>query len=217
MESLTFHVITPYKGPQHWLDECIASVKDQTIAAIHHVIVDDLNKGACRNHFEALQTIEPLSSNIVVHLDGDDFFLRRDALEIIARSYQNPNTWATYGNYVSTQGSVCRPMDNRSFRESIVNGGWPWSHPRTFRAHLIPHLKESDMKDQQGAWYSSAPDVAVFLPILELCGQSRVEFIKEILLYYRIHANNEHSSSVKLQDQFRCAISIFQRQPYSSL
>ena len=67
MEDFTFHIITPYKGPIHWLDECIHSVRMQTLSSVHHVIIDEENKGACRNHFETLQKISPTPNNIVIH------------------------------------------------------------------------------------------------------------------------------------------------------
>lgn len=217
MENITLHIITPYKGCDDWLQECIQSVKNQSIKAIHHVVVDTEGKGACRNHFETLQNIDPVSSNIIIHLDGDDTFAIPRALEIIKDTYTDPDVWATYGNYTSPQGSVCRPMDSRGFRESIINGGWAWSHPRTFRAHTIPYLKEQDMKDSNGAWFSSAPDVAIFLPILEMAGKSRVRFLPYTLVNYRIHDNNEHSNRVKLQDQVRCAVELFHKEPYAQV
>ena len=217
MEDLTFHIITPYKGDQLLLDECIQSVNMQTLSANHHVVVDHENKGACRNHFETLQTIEPVSSNIIIHLDGDDRLLHTRVLETVRDAYQNSNVWATYGNYVSRSKSVCRPIDRRSFRQSIIDGGWSWSHLRTFRAHLIPHLKEKDMKDSSGRWFSSSSDVAIFLPILELCGKSRVRFIDEDLVYYRIYEGNDHANPDKLRDQVRCAIELFKKEPYKQL
>jgi len=217
MEELNFHIITPTAKDNPWLDECIHSVKMQTVEATHHVIIDDAGKGACRNHFEALQRIEPVSSNIIIHLDGDDRLITHKVLEIIRDAYRDKNVWATYGNYVSREKSVCRPIDHRTFRESIIQGGWPWSHLRTFRAHLSPYLREEDMKDDKGVWYSSAPDVAVFLPILEMSGVERVKFIDEDLVYYRIHKNNEHSDRIKLNDQIRCALHILRRNPYRKL
>jgi len=217
MEKLNFHVITPFKGPKDWLEECMQSVEMQTLPVTHHIIIDNDNKGACRNHFEELQKIEPLSSNIIIHLDGDDRFITHKALEHLTEAYSDDTTWATYGNYVGRQPSVCRPIDDRSFRESIVNGGWCWSHPRTFRAHLIPHLREEDMKDFSGNWFSSAPDVAIFLPILEMCGKPRVKFIDVDLVYYRIHNHNEHANKDKLTDQVRCALEILRKQAYIKL
>lgn len=218
MEDITFHIITPYKGPKNWLDECISSVKVQTYKNWqHHIVIDNENKGSCRNHFETLQKIDPKFNDVIVHLDGDDKFINQEALQIISNYYQNNNTWATYGNYVSRQGSVCKPTPVLPFRDIFRNYGWIWSHPRTFRAHLIPHLKEQDMKDGFNNWYSSAPDVAIFLPVLELCGNERIQFIDEDLIYYRIHNNNEHSSKVKLSDQVRCAIDLMKKPSYKKL
>lgn len=217
MEKLNFHIITPYKGPKEWLDDCISSVRSQTLPNVHHVIIDDESKGACRNHFETLQKIEPVSSNIIIHLDGDDMFLGTRVLETIAEAYQDQSVWATYGNYVSRQGSVCMPDDSLPFRESFGRIGWRWSHLRTFRAHLIPYLKEKDMKDLNGQWFTSAPDVAIFLPVLEMCGKKRIKFINKELVYYRIHNNNEHSNQKKLQDQIRCAREILQKNSYGEI
>lgn len=217
MEELNFHIITPYKGPKHWLDECIHSVRMQTLPSTHHVIIDEENKGACRNHYETLQKIDPSPNNIVIHLDGDDKLIHFRALEILKYVYSNNNIWATYGNYVSKQSSVCRPLDDTPFRQFFKKVGWAWSHLRTFRANLIPYLKEEDMKDSSGNWFSSAPDVAIFLPILELCGKNRVAFINEDLVYYRIHNNNEHSSESKLKDQIRCALELQNKKSYQEL
>jgi hypothetical protein len=217
MEDFTFHIITPYKGPIHWLDECIHSVRMQTLSSVHHVIIDEESKGACRNHFETLQKISPYPNNIVIHLDGDDKLINHRCLEILRYVYSNNDVWATYGNYTSRQGSVCAPLNNLPFRESFKKIGWSWSHLRTFRASLIPNLLEEDMKDSSGKWFSSAPDVAIFLPILELCGKDRIRFINEDLVYYRIHQNNEHSNNSKLADQIRCAVELQNKKPYARL
>lgn len=217
MEKLNFHIITPYYGPNEWLEECIHSVKMQTLPSTHHVIIDTNRKGACRNHFETLQLIPPYKNNIVIHLDGDDKLINHKALEILCKVYEDPETWVTYGNYVSRQGSVCAPDDNLPFRESFGRIGWRWSHLRTFRAHMIPYLQEVDMKDSSGNWLTAAPDVAIFLPILEMSGKNRVKFINEDLLYYRIHNNNEHANDLKLRDQARCAREVFYKKCYQEL
>lgn len=222
---LEFHIVTPYKGPVDWLSECKKSVEMQNInrpfRIHHHVIVDDANKGACRNHFETLKNITPFSVSekdcIIVHLDGDDKLIDVNTFNILFDIYQDQNIWATYGNYVSRQGSVCRGLLGLPFRESFKKFGWNWSHLRTFRHHLSSFLKEDDMKDSSGKWFSSAPDVAIFLPILEMCGVERVTFVDKDFVYYRIHDNNEHASKQKLNDQIRCAIEIMQKTPYIKL
>jgi hypothetical protein len=214
--GMNVYVITPSMPNNPWLEECKASVSSQTVRCSHIVIEDLLKKGACRNHYEALQLIPASKDNIVIHLDGDDYFTSVNSVSIILEAYKDENIWATYGNYTSTGKSVCRPIPQNSFRDSIIFGGWGWSHPRTFRASLIPYLRESTMKDRRGNWFSSAPDVAIFCPILELSGKSRVKFIDRELVYYRIHSDNEHSES-KLADQVRCALELARMPPYNEL
>ncbi len=212
MSDLELHVVTLFKGPEKWLAECIESVRSQSVSSVHHVVIDHENKGAARNHFEVLQKIEPKKNNIIVHLDGDDKLIDPTALETVLNVYKsNQNIWATYGNYISDAGSVCRPMDHRGFRESILNGGWCYSHLRTFRANLIPLILASDMKDSRGEWFTSTADAAIFCPILELCGKDRVAFINKPMMYYRLHDNNDHSTPWKLREQVRCAIEVATR------
>lgn len=222
---LEFHIITPYKGPMDWLTECKQSVekqnKDRPFHLHHHVVIDDDNKGACRNHFETLKKINPMKlpakNCIIVHLDGDDKLIDLNTFNVLFDIYQDENVWATYGNYVSRQGSICRGLTGLPFRESFIKFGWHWSHLRTFRHNLSAFLKEEDMKDASGKWFSSAPDVAIFLPVLEMCGVDRVKFIDKDFVYYRLHDNNEHSSRQKLNDQIRCAIEIAQKKPYNKI
>jgi hypothetical protein len=222
---LEFHIVTPYKGPLDWLDECKKSVQDQNIDrpfhVHHHVVIDNDKKGACRNHFETLRKILPLKVSlkncIIVHLDGDDKLIDSNTFNHLFDIYQNDDVWATYGNYVSRQGSVCRELNGLPFRESFKRFGWHWSHLRTFRHHLSQYLNEDDMKDFSGNWFSSAPDVAIFLPVLEMCGVDRVKFVDKDFVYYRIHNNNEHSSRERLNDQIRCAVEIAQKRPYFKL
>ena len=219
---LEFHIITPYKGPEEFLIECKNSVKNQLVKnnfrIWHHVVIDNDNNGACRNHFETLQKIDPKKTNIIIHLDGDDKLIDENTLNYLFQIYQNDDTWATYGNYVSRQGSICKPIEKDvPFRISFIKSGWKWSHLRTFRANLIPFLKKEDMLDSAGNWFTSAPDVAIFLPILEMCGNDRVKFIDRDFVYYRLHDNNEHSSKQKLNDQIRCAVEIMHKPSYDML
>lgn len=215
----TAHIVTPFKGPSHFIEECISSVKSQTYSSIqHHVIIDHDNKGACRNHYEALQKIEPNEKNIIFHLDGDDKLIDVDCISYLISLYEeNPSLLATYGDYISEQGSICGEKDDIDFRDSILLTGWRYSHLRTFRSNLIPHLKENDMKDLNGQWYSSCADLAIFCPILELAGKDRVKFINRKLVYYRIHPGNDHATKNKLNDQIRCAIEIAKKPKYKKL
>ena len=213
------HIVTPFKGLEEFLTECEDSVKSQTYPLIkHHVVVDVDNKGACRNHYEILQNIKPLEENIVIHLDGDDKLIDNDCISYIISLYRNNESLlATYGNYISESKSVCKEKDSVDFRDSILLTGWRYSHLRTFRASMIPFLKEEDMKDSDGNWYSSCADLAIFCPILEMSGKDRVKFVDREMVFYRIHPGNDHATEQKLRDQIRCAIEIARKPKYKIL
>lgn len=219
MEKLNFHIISfvSPNSPKEWMEDCINSVKMQTVPSTHHIFVDKDQKLATQNHFETLQKIEAVSSNIIIHLDGDDSLITPRVLEMLEDHYQDSEIWATYGNYVSKAPSVCKPLDDKPFRHCILNGGWRYSHLRTFRAHLIPYLKEQHCKDINGNWYAAAADVAVFLPMLEMSGKDRVRFINEDLVYYRIHNNCNHTRRDLAHNQIRCAYELSARKPFSRL
>lgn len=220
MENRSIFVVTPYSPSinKNWLEDCVASVENQNYL-VNHILIEDTEKlGACYHHFNALKRIEMSDdvqpNDIVIHLDGDDCFISNFAIETIVKEYdRNPKLAATYGNYVSIHGSICEET-YISPRERILKNGWCFSHPRTFKVELIKNLREEDMKDSKGNWFSSAADVAIFCPILEMATPSRIKFIKEPLVYYRVHSNNDHANQAKLQDQVRCAVELFQKPNY---
>jgi len=233
---IKFIVVTPFRGNLDWLEQTMISVETQDYRNVeHHVILDgpeyknrynstdklkitvrEERKWPVWNHYHALKEIEPDKETVVVHLDGDDLFLGTKALSRIAKEYIDPDVWYTYGNYVGRSVSVCKPIKVAP-RKSILQGGWCYSHPRTFRAHTIPYLKESDMLDSNGLWYTSASDAVINCPLMELAGMDRVRFIDEDLVYYREHTSNEKSNQASLRDQVRCAIECYNKTPYSRI
>jgi glycosyltransferase involved in cell wall biosynthesis len=185
-----------------------------------YVISNNINRGALYSHLDGLNKAKELGASknsIIVQLDGDDKFCSNKSLIEIARAYVDPTCYATYGNYKTKSGapSVCR-ANFTGFRESIVNGGWCFSHPRTFLFKLFFYVNSSSFIDEESKFYTSAPDVALFLPILELAGVNRVRFINKVLVEYN-DQNPLNEDKAKLQDQIRCALSIYRKEPYSEL
>ncbi len=173
--------------------------------------------GAPYTHHWAIQLIKEshrlaLNDSIVVHLDGDDFLMHSQVLEMIAAAYEDrPGTLATYGNYISTDGSpsVCRPVTNGFIRDQIKIG-WPFSHLRTFRASLLNRYDEAWMKDSKGEWLTSCGDAALFTPILEMCGLDRILFNREPLVIYN-RSNPLNEDKANRADTYRCAQEIWHK------
>jgi phospholipid N-methyltransferase len=57
------------------------------------------------------------------------------------------------------------------------------AHLRSFKAKLFLKIKEADMKDAKGEWYTSTYDEVICLPMLEMsCG--RIIYIEEFFYLY---------------------------------
>jgi glycosyltransferase involved in cell wall biosynthesis len=209
--SIRFKIITPVYNAEKWIGKCIQSVKDQDYYNFLQIIVDDCSEdntfnkakecigndkrfvlikrgskvGTMQNHILANEYNYKFK-DIIVHLDGDDWFFDSKVLLRLNDVYKNKDIWATYGNYKTTDGSpsFCKPIldKNKPIRSYLVSG-WIFSQVRSFRSNLLKYLKEEDFKSIDGS-YISVADVAVFIPILELCGVERVKFIKDIQMIY---------------------------------
>lgn len=229
-----FKVVTPVYNAEEYIVNCIKSLQAQTDEKWTQIIVDDCStdntyEAACKaaegddritiirneqrmghnyNHQLIHNQHERGEDDVFVHVDGDDWLLYRESLELVRKIYTEHDVWATYGSYVSRLGRpcICKAVDlSEGIRKQILTG-WPFSHLRTFKAFLWDKLEESDFRDSKGELFSAAVDVAIMTPILELCG-NRIGYIKNPLYFYNDGTGN-NIQDVRLQDQARCAIEI---------
>ena len=142
--------------------------------------------------------------DVVCLLDGDDFLIRKDALDIINNLYQD-ETLLTYGQYVWPNGQPghCIAYTKDSF-EKLRTGGYWASHMRTFKYKLYKELMNQDpelscYKDKDGNFYTITYDVAIMTPLMEIAGFERVKFNPDPVYYYRIHQQNDHFVDPTLQ------------------
>ena len=96
-----------------------------------------------------------------------------------------------------------------------ILAGWPFSHLRTFKKFLWDRVKTESLVDSNKKAFSSACDVAIMCPMLEMAGD-RVTFIDETLyIYNRENPLNEDKDH--LDDQIRCAVEVAKQIPYEAL
>lgn len=235
-----FRIITPVYNSEKWIGDCIRSVLSQTDEKWTQIVVVDGSTdntyeeallaangdpriniisvenraGICNSHVIAHDYSVRNSEDVFVHLDGDDSFLNNQTLEYIRKVYSQNNVWATYGNYTTHSGksSVCRSVDiTEGVREQILKG-WPFSHLRTFKTFLWDKVNKQDLKDKDNNNLTAAVDVAIFTPILEMCG-NRIAYIKKPLYKYN-DGNPLNEDKCRLQDQVRCALEIYGKKRY---
>jgi glycosyltransferase involved in cell wall biosynthesis len=125
MKQNNFIIVTPFYNVEKWINTTIASVKSQTYKNYKIYFCDDLSKDnssdvvkkhvdneriflientekklALRNIYETIEVANPNDEDIIITLDGDDWFSRNDALEVV-NSYYQDDTLMTYGTYIS--------------------------------------------------------------------------------------------------------------------
>ena len=232
----TFRIITPVYNAEDWIGKCIQSVKDQTYTNFTQIIVDDCSTdntveeaekltgsdsrfkiikndkriGVPLNHKKGVENSEADDDDIMVHLDGDDWFIDEHTLSKVDKVYEDTECWLSYGSYISTTGDKCIAREYTDNPRRAVLENWPFSHLRTFKRFLWNILKEENFKDSQGEYYKAAADVVIFVPILEKIGYSHVKFIEDPLLVYNLSTeNNEHKTM--LQEQVKVALDVIQR------
>lgn len=231
-----FQIITPVRNASWFISNCIAGVRNQTYKNFQQIIIDDAstdstvqdalheingdprirliqNKervGVPLNHRKGVESSYALSGDIIVHLDGDDWFHGDDVLEKVAKVYEETDCWMTYGNYVTTDGSPSVAREYTGSPKQAVLDGWPYSHLRTFKRHCWEYLTDEDFRDSHGKYYTAAADVVIFVPMLKHIPLSKRQFIDEPLVVYNLSTtDNEHK--INPQEQVRTALDVIRK------
>ena len=158
--------------------------------------------------------------DIICILDGDDFLIRKDAINIIDNLYQD-DTLLTYGQYIWPSGNIghCHAYTSESFK-GVRNGNYIASHLRTFKFKLYKELLKQDpnlncYKDRNGNFYTITYDIAIMVPLMEIAGFDRIKFNPTPVYYYRLHPQNDHFVDAPLQKKI--ANEIFAKTPFKKI
>tara|TARA_R110000787_G_scaffold257559_1_gene362733 strand:+ start:54 stop:791 length:738 start_codon:yes stop_codon:yes gene_type:complete len=240
-----FKIITPVYNSEQWIKKCIDSVKAQSYSNFEHIIVDDCSTdntlqiaiaeteedprfkvvkkdsrmGVMHSHVTGTELLgkDADPEDVFIHLDGDDWLAHDTVLQKVNEVYQQEDCWMTYGNYEATDGTapVCAPRSENLMIRLHILQGWPFSHLRTFKKFLWDKIKVESLLDSEGKVFTSACDVAILSPMLEMAG-NRIQFIKDVLYVYN-RENPLNEDKDHLDDQVRCALQIAQQNPYKEL
>ncbi len=141
-------------------------------------------RGALANHFKAVHMCE--NHEIIVTLDGDDWFAHERVLDRVNEAYNDSDVWLTYGQheiYPTNERGKCRKM-----RKAVITHNayreyeWITSALRTFYAGLFKRIKLQDLL-YEGDFFAVSGDLAFMYPMLEMAA-GRISFIDEILYIY---------------------------------
>lgn len=169
------------------------------------------------NLVRAIERSRAQPEDIIVVLDGDDWFYTDNALQIIADTYAQYDCWLTYGSWVSnvahiTGGLPAYAEGTTDFRHAE----WLATAVRTWKKWLWDLIDDKDLRDENGEYFSVVEDLAVMLPMLEMSGTSRAKHIPDILMLYN-RANPACVGNIKRGEMERVAQYLRSKPRYKPL
>ena len=123
------------------------------------------------------------------------------------------NCLISYGSHLSSKGVQGKKYP-RLIREFNLYRKYFWyaSHLKTFRHDLWLSIKQNDLLDKNGQYFSVASDLAFMFPMLEMAG-NRQEFIKDLLYVYN-DQNPISDHNIRRKEQILAAKEIRNKKIY---
>lgn len=147
------------------------------------LINNSQRKGALANFYYAVHSCH--NDEIIISLDGDDWFKHKNVLAKLNTIYQSPKVWMTYGSYEEYPLNYGIASSLPSYvinQNGYRNFTWVTTHVKTFYAKLFKQIRHEDLL-YQGKFYEFAWDFAIMFPMLEMA-QYHSYFIPDILYVY---------------------------------
>ena len=155
------------------------------------LIQNSIRRGALYNLYTMIHSCN--DDEIIVTLDGDDWFPDNNVLTRLNEVYSSSEIWLTYGQFQmhpsGTRGWASPMPDYIVEANAFRDFQHLPTHLRTFYAWLFKKIKLEDLL-YLGEFYSMTWDMAMMFPMIEMAGE-RHQFIPDIMYIY----NDENSIS----------------------
>lgn len=191
-------------------------LKEQSKQIRFDLIRNKERVGVLSNIYKAVHTLCK-EEEIVVILDGDDWFYGTVALKRINHAYSTQEVWLTHGTFKefpSKTGIWSRPIPadivaSNTFRTFLCP-----THLKTFYAWLFKKIRLEDLQ-YEGKFFVMTGDQAIMFPMIEMAGE-RHAFIKKPIYVYNT-SNPINDSKVNRQLQRDLETLIRSKPPYQRL
>lgn len=207
-------ILTTVYNCELYLEKCIKSIKSQVYQDWVCYLTDDLStdnsvdvikklisnddrfilvenkekKYQPGNYDQIIRNNEDIyDEDIIVEIDGDDWLPDNKVLYRIQDVYRDKNVWITNGSFVYKNGTPGFSIKQESI-DNLRNVRFTASHLRTWRAFLWRKIKEEDLKDENGLYWSVAGDLSFMYPMLEMATEKHYKFLSSVNYVY----NNEN-------------------------
>lgn len=180
------------------------------------VLVRNVNRcGALANLYRAIHSAKP--NEVIVTLDGDDWFAHDQVLADLNKVYASENVWMTHGRLVEYPhggANWCLPIPDDYIQRNAFREYRCSSHLRTFYAGLFQQIRLEDLLFE-GKFFAMTWDQAIMFPMMEMAGE-RHAFISQVNYVYNM-ANNLNDNKVDPDLQNRLEALIRNKPRYERL
>lgn len=162
--------------------------------------------GSLANMYYAIHSCK--DEEIIVSLDGDDWFSHVGVLQRINRAYVSDAVWLTHGSlveYVNGATTWCIPVPKEIIKANRFRTYRCPSHLRTFYAWLFKEIYLEDLL-YEGDFFQMTGDQAMMFPMVEMAGERHL-YIPDILYVYNTaNAINDNKVNPELQNRLEAYI-----------
>jgi len=144
------------------------------------------------NYDQVIRGLNISDDEICVEIDGDDWLPNSNVLSFIDDVYKDENVWMTSGSFKYHDGRPGFANPPKRFID-IRKQTFTLSHMRTWKSWLWKKIKEEDLKDDSGDYWSVAGDLSFMFPMLEMSGENHFKYISDVLyIYNESNPLNDH-------------------------
>lgn len=238
MKNNKFRIVIPVYNAQDFIRKCIDSIKNQSYSNWECVIVNDCStdstndvinesianepricyvnntdrKYALQNIVESIRSSCKDNDDIIVLVDGDDWLADNKVLEYLNHTYQDENIWLTYGSYKFLGGGRSSFLDTYRLFQRLNYSENNVSHLRTFKYFLFKKVRDEDLRNKNGKYYSVAWDVSIMSAMAEMAG-THAKFISKVLYVYN-NISDLNDNKVRKNSQIIIGNYIQRQTPY---
>jgi len=183
--------------------------------AFFSLIINKNRAGALANFYRSISSC--LDEEIIVVLDGDDWFPDFQILKKLNEVYQNTNIWLSHGSmieYPSGSNTWSEPIPPSVIAKNTFRNFKCPTHLRTFYAWLFKKIRLDDLL-YNGEFFSMTHDMATMYPMIEMCGERHAFISTPTYVYNMSNPINDNKVNAELQrtlDRY-----IRQKKPYENL
>jgi glycosyltransferase involved in cell wall biosynthesis len=167
------------------------------------------------NYDQVIRGLDIPDNEICVEIDGDDWLPNSNVLSFINDVYKDENVWMTSGSFKYHDGRPGFANPPKNFT-NIRNQTFTLSHMRTWKSWLWKKIKEEDLKDGLGKYWSVAGDLSFMFPMLEMSGENHFIYIPDVLYIYN-ESNPLNDHKVNMGKVSSTVNIIRNKKPYNKL